>query len=82
MNTEKSRVPPLLTVLQAAWVLNIHRTKAYQMTIEWRATGGEKGIKVIKVGSQLRVPRVWLEEHISAPIDYVPDHSELYRRAA
>lgn len=82
MNTDKDRVPTLLTVMQAAWVLNIGRTKAYGMTLEWRATGGMSGVKVIEVGGQLRVPRVWLEEYIGAPIDYVPDHSELSRRAA
>lgn len=82
MDTERRPVPPLLTVMQAAWVLNIHRTKAYDMTREWRATGGKCGMKVIEVGGQLRVPRLWLEEYIGAPIDYVPDHSELYKRAA
>ena len=84
MNTEKG--PVLLTVMQAAWVLGIRRTKAYDMTREWRATGGKRGMKVIEVGGQLRVPRVWLEELIGAPIDYVPDPSKLAesskRRAA
>ena len=82
MNTDKEPVPPLLTVLQAAWVLeHRHRTKAYDMTLEWRATGGKCGMCVIKVGGQLRVPRVWLEEYIGAPIDYVPDPSELAVRS-
>ena len=72
--------------MQAAWLLGIGRTKAYDMTLEWRVTGGKSGMKVIKVGGQLRVPRVWLEELIGAPIEYVPDPSELAksskRRAA
>ena len=70
----------LLTVLQAAWVLGIGRTKAYAMTHEWRATGGKSGMKVIEVGGQLRVPRVWLEELIGAPIEFVPDSSALAKR--
>ena len=70
----------LLTVLQAAWVLGIGRTKAYAMTLEWRATGGKSGMKVIEVGGQLRVPRVWLEELIGAPIEFVPDPSALSKR--
>ena len=81
MNTDKELVPTLLTVMQAAWVLGIGRTKAYDMTLEWRATGGKGGMCVVKVGGQLRVPRVWLEEWIGAPIDYVPDPSELAVRS-
>ena len=82
MNTATAAfVPALFTVLQAAWVLNICRTTAYAMTKEWRATDGKSGMKVVEVGSQLRVPRAWLEEWIGAQIDYVPDHSELSRRA-
>ena len=79
---DTATVPLLLTILQAAWVLTVSRTTAYAMAREWRATGGKSGMKVIRVGGQLRVPRVWLEEWIGAPIDYVPDHSELYKRAA
>lgn len=67
----------LLTVLQAAWVLGIGRTKAYALTLEWRATGGKSGMKVVEVGGQLRVPRVWLEEWIGAPIEFVPRPSAL-----
>lgn len=71
------RTPALLTVLQAAWVLGIGRTKAYTLTLEWRATGGKSGMKVVEVGGQLRVPRVWLEEWIGAPIESVPHPSAL-----
>ena len=67
----------LLTVLQASWVLGIGRTKGYAMTLEWRATGGKSGMKVIEVGGQLRVPRVWLEEWIGAPIEFVSHPSAL-----
>jgi len=77
MNTDKEPVPTLLTVMQAAWVLGIGRTKAYDMTLEWRATGGKSGMCVIKVRGQLRVPRAWLEKMIGAPIEYVPDPSDL-----
>ncbi len=66
-------VPDLLTVEEAARLLRIGRTKAYALTQEWRATGGKSGIKVIEVGGRLRVPRVWLEELISAPIEFIPD---------
>lgn len=85
MNTDRGseadhsadQVLALLTVLQAAWVLGIGRTKAYALTLEWRATGGKSGMKVVEVGGQLRVPRVWLEKWIGAPIEFVPHPSAL-----
>ena len=71
------QVLALLTVPQAAWVLGIGRTKAYALTLEWRATGGKSGMKVVEIGGQLRVPRVWLEEWIGTPIEFVPHPSAL-----
>ena len=68
-----SPVPDLLTVEEVARLLRIGRTKAYALTQEWRATGGKSGIKVIEIGGQLRVPRVWLEELMGAPIEFIPD---------
>lgn len=68
-------VPDLLTVGEAERLLRIGRTKAYALTQEWRATGGESGIKVIEIGGQLRVPRMWLEELMGAPIEFIPDPS-------
>ena len=66
-------VPDFLTVMQAARVLQIGRTKAYAMAQEWRVTGGKSGMKVIEIGGQLRVPKAWLEELLSAPIEFIPD---------
>lgn len=68
-----SPVPDLLTVGEAERLLRIGRTKAYALTQEWRATGGQSGIKVIEIGGQLRVPKVWLEELVGAPIESIPD---------
>ena len=65
--------PDVLTVMQAAGVLQIGRTTAYAMAQEWRATGGAAGMKVVEVRGQLRVPRVWLEELLGAPIEFIPD---------
>ena len=50
------RVPPLLTVEEAASMLRIGRTKAYAMAREWRVTGGKSGLPVIDLGHVLRVP--------------------------
>ncbi len=43
-------LPPLLTVEQAAKVLQIGRSKAYELTVEYECTGGA-------LGSAVRVDR-------------------------
>ena len=48
---------PLLTVEEAARVLRIGRSLAYQLAQEYLATGGTAGMPVIRVGGCLRVPR-------------------------
>ncbi len=73
------RPPDALTIEEAARVLRIGRTKAYAMSQEWRVTNGESGLMVREVGGQLRVPRVWLEEQLGAPVLFIPgppDRSE------
>ncbi len=65
-------VPDLLTSEEAARVLRIGRTKAYAMGQEWRVTEGRSGIKVREFGGQLRVPRVWIEEQLGAPLRSIP----------
>ena len=48
---------PLLTVDEAARVLRIGRSRAYQLANEYLATGGTAGMPVIRLGGCLRVPR-------------------------
>jgi len=48
---------PLLTVEEAAAVLRIGRSLAYQLAREYDATGGVSGLPVIRLGGCLRVPR-------------------------
>ena len=50
------RIPPFLTVEEASRLLKIGRTKAYDLTKEWRATGGRSGLPVVDLGDVLRVP--------------------------
>lgn len=54
-----SEVPttPLLTIAEAARVLRIGRSLAYEPANEYLATDGESGIPVIRIGGCLRVPR-------------------------
>lgn len=48
---------PLLTVEEAASVLRIGRSLAYQLAGEYDATSGVSGLPVIRLGGCLRVPR-------------------------
>jgi excisionase family DNA binding protein len=54
-------LPEFLTVEEAAAVLRIGRTSAYLLAQQWRLTGGETGLPVVRIGRQLRVPRAALE---------------------
>ena len=49
-------LPPFMTVKQAAAVLQIGRTKGYELTTEWEKTGGKSGIPCVRFGTQKRVP--------------------------
>ena len=60
--------PDLLTVTEAAVVLRIGRTTAYELARRDLATAGGESLGVIRVGGQLRVPRVALERLVGAPI--------------
>jgi hypothetical protein len=48
---------PLLTVEEAAKVLRIGRSLAYQLTGEYLGSGGMSGLPCIRLGGCLRVPR-------------------------
>lgn len=49
-------LPLFLTVPQVAKLLQIGRTRAYELTAEWEATGGKSGIPFVRFGSLKRVP--------------------------
>ena len=50
-------LPDILTLPEAAAVLRIGRTAAYEQARRWLETGGQSGIPVIRVGRQFRVLR-------------------------
>jgi excisionase family DNA binding protein len=62
-------LPDFLTVEEAAAVLRIGRTAAYQLTQRWRDTGGRDGIPVRRFGRTLRVPRAALVRMVESPGD-------------
>lgn len=65
-------LPPLLTVEQAAKVLQIGRSKAYELTVEYERTGGVSGLPFVWVGNQKRIPRDALAEYIEIQLHHPP----------
>lgn len=61
-------LPDLLTVEEAADVLRIGRTKAYDLARQWRTTNGETGLPVLDFGKVLRVPRHALETMVGGEL--------------
>jgi Helix-turn-helix domain len=57
--------PVLLTIEEAAAVLRIGRSLAYDLARQYEASNGRAGLPVLRVGSCLRVPRWALAELIS-----------------
>jgi hypothetical protein len=55
-------LPPFLTVIQAGAVLQIGRSKAYELTVEWERTAGRSGLPFVWCGAQKRIPRTALEQ--------------------
>jgi hypothetical protein len=53
---------PLLTVEEAAGVLRIGQSLAYQLAGEYNATGGVSGLPIIRLAGCLRVPGWTLPE--------------------
>ena len=77
-----AEAPLLHTVEEAAGVLRIGRTLAYELARRYEASGGVAGLPVIRLGSCLRVPRWALLElartgRVVALCELVADVAEL-----
>lgn len=59
---EWGAMPLMLRVEEAATVLRISRSKAYELTTLYRASAGINGLPSIRIGDLLRVPRFALQE--------------------
>lgn len=57
-------LPPFLRVEQAAKVLQLGRSKTYELTVEWERSGGKTGLPFVWFGCQKRIPRAALEQFI------------------
>lgn len=60
-----------VSVLEAADLLGVGRTKAYDMTREWRANGGESGLPVVDCSNTLRVPLHPLAEMLGVEVSHL-----------
>ena len=65
--------PDFLTVEEAAEVLRIGRTAAYQLARQFLASDGGRGLPVIRYGRQFRVPRYKLEQQLGGPLSWPPN---------
>ncbi len=58
-------LPAFMTVEQAAKVLQLGRSKTYQLSVEWERTGRASGLPFVWFGHQKRIPRAALERFIN-----------------
>jgi hypothetical protein len=58
-------LPPFMTIEQAAQVLQLGRSKAYQLSVECEHTGGASGLPFVWFGHQKRIPRAALERFVA-----------------
>jgi excisionase family DNA binding protein len=73
-STTRTSPPDLLTVEEAARVLRIGRTNAYELVRRYLATDGAEGVPARRIGRLLRVPRHALEAVVGGPITWpIPD---------
>jgi hypothetical protein len=68
MPTTPPGPPDFFTVEEAARILRIGRTAAYELARKWRATEGRDGLPVVTFGRLLRVPRTALETLSGGPL--------------
>jgi excisionase family DNA binding protein len=66
-------LPPFLTIKQAAKVVQLGRSKTYELTFEWERSGGTSGLPFVWFGRQKRVPRAAIEQFIERTLHPVAD---------
>jgi excisionase family DNA binding protein len=65
-------VPRFLTVEQAGKLLQLGRSKTYELTVEWERSGGRSGIPFVWFGNQKRIPLDGLMRWVDAQLDRPP----------
>jgi hypothetical protein len=69
---EPSSLPDFLTIEEAARVLRVGRTVAYEQARIWRVTDGRAGLPNFPMGHALRVPTAALEKMLGRPLSAIP----------
>ena len=68
---ELDELPDMLRVGEAAHVLRISRTRAYDEVAAYRRSGGKEGLPSIAIGRCLRIPKkallAWIDEQLENP---------------
>jgi excisionase family DNA binding protein len=63
-------MPEMLRVEEAAKVLRVGRSAAYEAVAVFQATGGAEGIPAIRIGRSVRVPKrallCWIDGQLGA----------------
>ena len=62
---EWDALPMTLTVKDAARVLQIGRSKAYELTTLYASSGGTQGLPCLRLGDLLRIPKFALYEFVT-----------------
>lgn len=75
---EWGALPIMLTVKDAASVLRIGRSKAYEMAATYTSSGGTEGLPVIRLGDLLRIPKAALHEFVTTGrlVQLIPQQHE------
>jgi hypothetical protein len=66
MEQEREQTSLVLTVEEAAGMLRIGRSAAYEAARRYLDTGGAEGLPVVRLGRRLRVPRPALARMLGA----------------
>jgi hypothetical protein len=69
---ESGCLPDFLTIEEAARVLRVGRTAAYEQARVWRDTDGQAGLPNFMIGHALRVPTAALEKMLGRPLSAIP----------
>jgi excisionase family DNA binding protein len=62
-------LPRFLTIRQAAELLQLGRSKTYELTVEWERTSGASGIPFVWFGNQKRIPLDALLRWVDGQLD-------------
>ena len=73
---EWDALPIMLTIDEAARVLRIGRSKAYEMAGTYTSSGGMHGLACLRLGDLLRVPKFALHEYVTTGhiVQLTPPH--------